>query len=131
MKNAMLRTALVSIMAIAPAIAFAQSIHNGPVTRAQVLQELKDLESVGYNPSQASNANYPNDIEEAMRRLEAKRADEARLAQAQAQPRAQDVAQSNQAAEAVEAVQSGYGTEPAQSGQTGTRVAQPAAEAQH
>ncbi|CAG9230544.1 conserved exported hypothetical protein [Paraburkholderia tropica] len=128
MKNAMLRTALVSMMAIAPAIAFAQSIHNGPVTRAQVLQELKDLESVGYNPSQASNANYPNDIEEAMRRLEAKRADEARLAQAQAQPRAQDVAQSNQAAEAV---QSGYGTEPAQSGQTGTRVAQPAAEAQH
>ncbi|WP_310633438.1 DUF4148 domain-containing protein [Paraburkholderia sp.] len=128
MKNAMLRTALVSMMAIAPAIAFAQSIHNGPVTRAQVLQELKDLESVGYNPSQASNANYPNDIEEAMRRLEAKRADEARLAQAQARPRAQDVAQSNQA---VEAVQSGYGTEPAQSGQTGTRAAQPAAEAQH
>jgi hypothetical protein len=119
-KNAMLRTALVSMMAIAPAIAFAQSIQNGPVTRAQVLQELKDLEAVGYNPSQASNANYPNDIEAAMRRLEAKRAEEARVAQAQ--PRVQDVAEVDQA---------GYGAEPAQAVETGTRVASPAASAQH
>ncbi|MFP3801583.1 MULTISPECIES: DUF4148 domain-containing protein [Paraburkholderia] len=126
MKNAMLRTALVSMMAIAPAIAFAQSIQNGPVTRAQVLQELKDLESVGYNPSQASNANYPNDIEAAMVRLEAKRAEEARVAQAQ--PRVQSVAEVDSADRAAQA---GYGAEPAQAGQTGTRVAAPAASAQH
>ncbi|RQN34699.1 DUF4148 domain-containing protein [Paraburkholderia tropica] len=122
----MLRTALVSMMAIAPAIAFAQSIQNGPVTRAQVLQELKDLESVGYNPSQASNANYPNDIEAAMVRLEAKRAEEARVAQAQ--PRVQSVAEVDSADRAAQA---GYGAEPAQAGQTGTRVAAPAASAQH
>ncbi|CAM2150257.1 DUF4148 domain-containing protein [Paraburkholderia tropica] len=129
MKNAMLRTALVSMMAIAPAIAFAQSIQNGPVTRAQVLQELKDLESVGYNPSQASNANYPNDIEAAMVRLEAKRAEEARVAQAQ--PRVQSVAEVDSADQAARAAQAGYGAEPAQAGQTGTRVAAPAASAQH
>ncbi|MFT0168269.1 DUF4148 domain-containing protein [Paraburkholderia mimosarum] len=72
----MLRAAVVSMMAIVPAVSFAQSAGNGngPVTRAQVSQELIDLESVGYNPSAANNATYPDDVELAMRRLAEKRA---------------------------------------------------------
>ena len=97
----MLRAALVSMMAIVPAVSFAQSggNGNGPVTRAQVTQELIDLESVGYNPSASNNATYPNDVELAMRRLAEKRADEARLAQER--QRQEPVAQS------------GYGDPPA------------------
>ncbi|MBB2928930.1 hypothetical protein FHX59_003361 [Paraburkholderia silvatlantica] len=84
-KNAMLRAALVAMMAIVPALSFAQSssTHNGPVTRAQVLQELIDLESVGYRPASANDATYPEDVQSAMRRLAEKRANEARLAQEQ------------------------------------------------
>jgi hypothetical protein len=90
-KNAMLRAALVSMMAIAPAMSFAQSVNNGPVTRAQVIQELIDLESVGYNPASANDATYPEDVQKAMRLLAEKRANEARLAleQQQSQQQAQ------------------------------------------
>jgi hypothetical protein len=79
----MLRAALVSMMAVVPAISFAQSVQNGPVTRAQVLQEIVDLESVGYNPAVPSNVMYPQDVQDAMRRLAEKRANAARLAHEQ------------------------------------------------
>ena len=98
-KNAMLRTALVSLMAIVPAVSFAQSVNNGPVTRAQVIQELIDLESVGYNPASANDATYPEDAQRAMRRLTEKRANEARLAQERQQQE--------------QIAQSGYGDAPA------------------
>jgi hypothetical protein len=88
------------MMVIAPAISLAQPGHDGPVTRAQVLQELVDLESVGYYPAMANEVNYPENVQAAMRRLEAKRASEARLAQQQ------DLAQS------------GYGAEPVQTGES-------------
>ncbi|WP_343670730.1 DUF4148 domain-containing protein [Paraburkholderia heleia] len=96
MKNAMRRAALVSMIAIVPAVSFAQSssTHNGPVTRAQVLQDLMDLESVGYRPASANDATYPEDVQSAMRRLAEKRANEARLAREQV-------------------AQSGYGAPPA------------------
>lgn len=105
------------MIAIAPAISFAQSVHNGPVTRAQVLQELVDLESVGYNPAMANEVNYPENVQAAMRRLEAKRANEARMAQQQ------DIAQS------------GYGAQPVQTGEDGgpapARSGEPAAYLHH
>ena len=41
-------TAAAAVLLVAPALSFAQSAQS-PVTRAQVLQELIDLESVGYN----------------------------------------------------------------------------------
>jgi len=102
-KNAMLRAVLVSMIAIVPAVSYAQSggNANGPVTRAQVNQELIDLESVGYNPAAANNATYPDDVELAMRRLARKRADEARLAQERKRHEQEPVAQS------------GYGDPPA------------------
>ncbi|WP_052494668.1 DUF4148 domain-containing protein [Cupriavidus basilensis] len=43
-----------------------------PITRAQVRHELEELESVGYNPSQGDNGDYPADIQAAEQRLEAK-----------------------------------------------------------
>ncbi|WP_092003867.1 DUF4148 domain-containing protein [Paraburkholderia lycopersici] len=103
----MQRMALVSMMAIVPAVSFAQSSsnNNGPVTRAQVIQELIDLESVGYHPASANDATYPDDAQSAMRRLAAKRADEARLAQERQQQEP--------------AAQSGYGAPPAPSGESG------------
>jgi hypothetical protein len=112
----MLRTALVSMIAVIPAISFAQSVQNGPLTRAQVLQELVDLESVGYSPASGNDVNYPDDVQAAMLRLQAKRAAEARVAQQQ-----QDVNQS------------GYGAQPVQTSEAGgpsaaaaTRSAEPA-----
>ena len=42
------------------------------VTRAEVLHELEELESVGYNPSQGDNSDYPADLQAAEQRLEAK-----------------------------------------------------------
>ena len=109
----MLRAALVSMMAIVPAVSFAQvtSAQNGPVTRAQVLQELVDLESVGYNPAAANDATYPDDVARAMRRLTEKRANDARLAQ-ERQPQEQ-------------VAQSGYGDPPVQNGEAGAPAAVP------
>ncbi|WP_415914463.1 DUF4148 domain-containing protein [Paraburkholderia sp. J67] len=94
------------MIAVIPAVSFAQSIHNGPVTRAQVLQELVDLESVGYSPASGNDVNYPNDIQAAMLRLEAKRAAQSRLAQQQAQPQ-EDVAQSGYGAQPVATSEAG------------------------
>lgn len=86
MKHAIRRVALVSMIAMAPALSFAQTAGNaqGPLTRAQVRQELVDLESVGYSPTTAADATYPQQVQEAMQRLAQKRADEARVAQQQA-----------------------------------------------
>lgn len=42
------------------------------VTRAEVLHELEELESVGYNPSQGDDGDYPADIQEAQRKVEAR-----------------------------------------------------------
>jgi hypothetical protein len=42
------------------------------VTRAEVLHELEELESVGYNPSLGDNGDYPADIQAAEQKLEAK-----------------------------------------------------------
>lgn len=50
---------------------------NGPVTRAQVLQHLYDLEDLGYRPAQASSLRFPYDIEAAEQRLAEKKRAEA------------------------------------------------------
>ncbi|WP_332112512.1 DUF4148 domain-containing protein [Burkholderia sp. IMCC1007] len=56
----------------APAMSYAQSSRSA-LTRAQVRQELLDLESVGYNPSIGDGDSYPDDIVAAQERLAAKR----------------------------------------------------------
>jgi len=52
-----------------PLASFAQSSNNGPVTRAQVRQELIQLEQAGYNPA-ARDPSYPDDIQAAQRRVD-------------------------------------------------------------
>ncbi|AOJ70966.1 MULTISPECIES: DUF4148 domain-containing protein [Burkholderia] len=42
---------------------------NGPVTRAQLMNELSELESVGYNPSAGDENGYPDDIDDAQQKL--------------------------------------------------------------
>ncbi len=44
----------------------------GPVTHAQIVNELAELESVGYDPSAGESDNYPDDIDSAQQRLMAK-----------------------------------------------------------
>ncbi|MBN3761566.1 DUF4148 domain-containing protein [Burkholderia sp. Ac-20365] len=66
---------LFCIALILPVSAFSQGA-SGPLTRAQVLQHLSDLESVGYRPSEASSLRYPYDIEAAEARLAEKKREE-------------------------------------------------------
>ncbi len=65
-------TAAAVVMLAAPALSFAQASY-GPLTRAQVVQELVDLESVGYQPSRGNESTYPDDIQAAQQRLAEKR----------------------------------------------------------
>lgn len=65
----------------APAVSYAQSSHS-TLTRAQVRQELFDLESVGYEPIAGDGDNYPGDIVAAQERLAAKRLAERKSAEA-------------------------------------------------
>ena len=64
--------ATATVLLAAPTASYAQSSHS-TLTRAQVRQELFDLESVGYNPSLGDSGNYPDDITAAQERLAAKR----------------------------------------------------------
>ncbi|WP_321965775.1 DUF4148 domain-containing protein [Burkholderia cepacia] len=74
-------TAAAAVLLAAPALSFAQSAKS-PVTRAQVLQELSDLESVGYNPARGESVNYPDDILAAQERLHEKRLAQQKAARA-------------------------------------------------
>lgn len=53
-----------------PAVSFAQS--NPPLTRAEVRQQLAELESAGYNPT-SDQTQYPQNIEAAQARLSAQK----------------------------------------------------------
>ncbi|WP_093634054.1 DUF4148 domain-containing protein [Paraburkholderia aspalathi] len=61
--------ALVSALVATPTLSFAQTGSHSSPTRAQVRQELVDLESVGYDPSRGDDADYPEDILNAKQRL--------------------------------------------------------------
>ncbi|AOJ28537.1 MULTISPECIES: DUF4148 domain-containing protein [Burkholderia] len=90
-------TAAAAVLLAAPALSFAQQAQ-APVTRAQVLQELIDLESVGYNPARGEADNYPDDIMAAQQRLQAKRLAEHKAAQAAYGPAGQPATESGAAA---------------------------------
>lgn len=57
----------------APLSVFAQTTNAQPLTRAQVIEQLIQVEKAGYQPS-ASAAYYPADIEAAERRVQAQQA---------------------------------------------------------
>jgi hypothetical protein len=45
---------------------------HGPVTHAQLMNELSELESVGYQPGDGDEADYPEPLDRAEQRLHAK-----------------------------------------------------------
>ncbi|MCA7898463.1 DUF4148 domain-containing protein [Burkholderia cepacia] len=90
-------TAAAAVLLAAPALSFAQSAKS-PVTRAQVLQELSDLESVGYNPARGESINYPDDILAAQERLHEKRLAQQKAAHAAYGPAGEPATKSGTAA---------------------------------
>jgi hypothetical protein len=69
MKSLIKAVAIAAVLA-APVVSFAQSSQQ-PVTRAEVRDELIQLEHAGYNPSTSNDVNYPADIQAAERRVQA------------------------------------------------------------
>jgi hypothetical protein len=68
MKSYAISVAAVITLAI-PVVSFAQQ-SDGPVTRAQVREELRQIEAAGYNPA-SNDWNYPADVQAAMARIQA------------------------------------------------------------
>ena len=50
------------------------------VTRAGILRELQELEAVGYNPAAPGDTRYPDDLQQALQKLDAKHRAEAAIA---------------------------------------------------
>lgn len=69
--NSLTKAVAIAALLVAPIVSFAQS--NQPVTRAQVRQELIDLEKAGYNPATANDYDYPSDIQAAEARVAAQK----------------------------------------------------------
>ena len=90
-------TAAAAVLLAAPVLSFAQQAKS-PVTRAQVLQELIDLESVGYNPARGESINYPDDILAAQERLHEKRLAQQKAAHAAYGPAGEPATESGTAA---------------------------------
>jgi Domain of unknown function (DUF4148) len=67
--NASIKAITTTIALVVPAISFAQP-SNGPLTRAQVREQLIQLERAGYKPARRDNM-YPADIQAAEARISA------------------------------------------------------------
>jgi len=72
MKSLIQAVAIAAILA-APVAAFAQAAgtNQQPLTRAEVKNQLIQLEQAGYNPSDSNDLNYPADIQAAEQRVQA------------------------------------------------------------
>jgi hypothetical protein len=66
MKSLVFAVFAASVLA-APVMSYAQS--DSTITRAQVRDELKQLEQAGYNPAVGDDPNYPADIQAAEARV--------------------------------------------------------------
>jgi hypothetical protein len=64
----LVQSLIVAAVVAVPALSFAQS--NQPLTRAEVREQLVELQRVGYNPG-GDQAQYPRNIEAAQARLNA------------------------------------------------------------
>ncbi|MBN3804487.1 DUF4148 domain-containing protein [Paraburkholderia sp. Ac-20336] len=65
--KSLIQAAVFAAVIAAPLAAFAQS--EQPVTRAEVKAQLQQLEQVGYNPAESTDASYPADIQAAEARV--------------------------------------------------------------
>ncbi|MFP3563526.1 DUF4148 domain-containing protein [Paraburkholderia sp. SIMBA_030] len=68
--KSLIKAVAIAVVLAAPVASFAQSSQQ-PVTRAQVRNELIQLERAGYNPALSNDTNYPADIQAAERRVQA------------------------------------------------------------
>ncbi|SPB13289.1 membrane protein [Caballeronia novacaledonica] len=57
----------VAALVVAPALSFAQA--DSSLTRAQVKQDLRQVEAAGYDPSRSDQTSYPSDIQAAEGRV--------------------------------------------------------------
>jgi opacity protein-like surface antigen len=71
MKTLIQAVAIAAILA-APVASFAQAADTTqqPLTRAEVKQQLIQVEQAGYNPAPANDVNYPADIQAAEKRVQ-------------------------------------------------------------
>ncbi|SAK49681.1 membrane protein [Caballeronia temeraria] len=67
--NKFIGIAAVALAFAAPVASFAQS--NQPLTRAEVREQIVQLEKAGYNPGVVSDSKYPADIQAAEARVSA------------------------------------------------------------
>ena len=71
MKSLIKAVAIAAILA-APVVSFAQQ-SNQPLTRAEVRQQLIELEHAGYNPATTNDYDYPANIQAAEARVAAQK----------------------------------------------------------
>jgi opacity protein-like surface antigen len=69
MKSLIKAVAIAAVLA-APVASFAQS-SDQPITRAEVRQQLIQVEQAGYNPATANDPQYPADVQAAEQRVQA------------------------------------------------------------
>jgi FlaG/FlaF family flagellin (archaellin) len=68
--NSLIKAVAIAAVLAAPIASFAQSSQQ-PVTRADVRNELIQLEHAGYNPGATNDTTYPADIQAAEHRVQA------------------------------------------------------------
>ncbi|HEX7913110.1 MAG TPA: DUF4148 domain-containing protein [Paraburkholderia sp.] len=68
--KSLLKAVAIAVVLAAPIASFAQS-SQAPVTRAEVRNQLIQLEQAGYNPATTNDTDYPADIQAAERRVQA------------------------------------------------------------
>lgn len=69
--KSLIKAVAVAAVLVAPVASFAQSSQQ-PVSRADVRNELIQLEQAGYNPAASNDVSYPADVQAAERRIEAR-----------------------------------------------------------
>ncbi|MGA7777122.1 MAG: DUF4148 domain-containing protein [Paraburkholderia sp.] len=71
--KALIKAVALAVVLVAPVVSFAQS--NEPLTRAQVRDQLIQVEKAGYNPATSNDYDYPANIQAAEARVAAEHAD--------------------------------------------------------
>jgi hypothetical protein len=104
--NSHIKAVALAVVLAAPVASFAQS--NQPLTRAQVREELIQVEKAGYNPATANDYDYPANIQAA----------EARVAAQNGNAQTADAAHNS----VTQGDSSGYGPNANGSSQAGTRT---------
>lgn len=78
--NSLIKAVALAVVLAAPVASFAQS--NQPLTRAEVREQLIQVEKAGYNPATANDYDYPANIQAAEARVAAQQNANAQTASA-------------------------------------------------